>query len=138
MALFRLPRKGRASILGPLEARVMDVIWRSREPLTVNDVHAGLGQRSQHLAYSTVKAVLANLVVKGHLRRDSERRSHTFSAVESREAFQQRTVASIIDSLMKDYRQPLMAHLAGQFAADEASLAEIERLIEKKKAERRR
>lgn len=116
----------------------MDVIWSDRGPQTVNDVHAGLGRQSQQLAYSTVKAVLANLVAKGHLRRDSERRSHTFSAVESREAFQQRTVAHVVDSLIKDYRQPLMAHLAGRFAADESSFAEIERLIDKKKAERRR
>ena len=113
----------------------MDIIWSRAEPLSVGDVHAALPKRPRALAYSTVKAVLANLVAKGHLHRHSEHRTHTFSPAETRDAFQRRTVSHIIDSLMKDYRQPLMAHLAGHFAADRKTLAEIERLIARHKAD---
>lgn len=138
MALFRLAGKSRASLLGPLETQIMDIIWSADAPQSVGDVHAALPARPRPLAYSTVKAVLANLVAKGHLHRHAEHRTHTFSAVETREAFQQRTVANIMDSLMKDYRQPLMAHLAGQFAVDRKALAEIEQLIAKHQRGRRK
>jgi predicted transcriptional regulator len=112
----------------------MEIVWAEAEPVSVATVHRALGRRKKPLAYSTVKAVLTNLAGKGLLRKRSEGRSNVFSAVQTREAFRKGVVDEVIGSLVKDYRNPLLAHLVEQVARDRASLDELERLI----AERRR
>src|SRR6185295_16756936 len=132
MGMFRFSKRA-GTVLGPLEDDIMEIVWAQGEPATVAAVHRALGRRKT-LAYSTVKAVLTNLAGKGLLRKRSEGRSNVFSAVQTREAFRKGVVDEVIGSLVKDYRNPLLAHLVEHVARDRASLNELERLI----AERRR
>jgi len=111
----------------------MEIVWAEEEPVSVASVHRALGRRRKSLAYSTVKAVLSNLVVKGHLRKRSEGRSNVFSAVQSREAFRRQVVDEVLGSLVKDYRNPLLAHLVDRVATDPSTLDELERLIAAKR-----
>jgi predicted transcriptional regulator len=133
MRLFRLSKRRAGTVLGPLEDEIMEIVWSEEEPVTVSSVHRGLGRRRKALAYSTVKAVLSNLVRKGHLRKRSEGRSNVFSAVQSREAFRRQVVDEVLGSLEKDYRNPLLAHLVDRFARDPSTLDELERLIAAKR-----
>ncbi|HTO76707.1 MAG TPA: BlaI/MecI/CopY family transcriptional regulator [Thermoanaerobaculia bacterium] len=134
MRVFRLSKRRAGTVLGPLEDEIMEIVWAEAEPVSVATVHRTLGRRKKTLAYSTVKAVLTNLAGKGLLRKRSEGRSNVFSAVQTREAFRRGVVDEVIGSLVKDYRNPLLAHLVEHVARDRASLDELERLI----AERRR
>lgn len=111
----------------------MEIVWSESEPVSVATVHRALA-RKRKLAYSTVKAVLTNLARKGLLRKRSEGRSNVFSPVQTREEFRKGVVEEVVGSLVKDYRNPLLAHLVERVARDRASLDELERLI----AERRR
>ena len=113
----------------------MEIVWAAREPVSVRDVHSVLGRRKRHLAYSTVKAVLTNLTAKGCLRRTEKGNSNYFSATETREEFQKRTVSAVIDSLLENHREPLIAHLVDRVAEDEDDLRQIEKLIAKKRKE---
>src|SRR5262245_29829394 len=133
MRLFRLSKRRAGTVLGPLEDDIMEIVWSEEEPVTVASVHRALGRRRKALAYSTVKAVLSNLVGKGHLRKRSEGRSNVFSAVQSREAFRRQVVDEVLGSLVKDYRNPLLAHLVDRFASDPSTLDELERLIAAKR-----
>lgn len=136
MRLLRLFQRGKgASPLGPLESQIMEIVWAAREPLSVRNVHNALARRKRHLAYSTVKAVLTNLTVKGCLRRTEKGNSNYFSATETREEFQKRTVSAVIDSLLENHREPLIAHLVDRVAEDEDDLRQIEKLIAKKRKE---
>ena len=111
----------------------MEIVWSEPEPVSVATVHRALGRKRKTLAYSTVKAVLTNLARKGHLRKRSEGRSNVFSAVQTREAFRKGVVEEVVGSLVKDYRNPLLAHLVERVAQDRASLDELERLIAEKR-----
>jgi predicted transcriptional regulator len=135
MQLLRLFRGKGASVLGPLESRVMDVVWSHKEPVSVGDVHSALRKKGRKLSYSTVKAVLTNLASKGHLRKRSEGRSNSFAAVASKEEFKERVVKQVLDSLIGEHRDPLLAHLVDDLAVDEESLAKLEELLAKKRAE---
>jgi len=113
----------------------MEIVWDSSEPVSVRHVHATLAHRKRELAYSTVKAVLTNLTAKRYLRRTGRGKTNYFSASESREKFKEKMVSAVIDSLLKDHREPLIANLVDRAVDDESTLHEVEKLIAKKRAE---
>jgi len=134
MGMFRFSKRA-GTVLGPLEDDIMEIVWAQGEPVTVAAVQRALGRRKKTLAYSTVKAVLTNLAEKGHLRKRSEGRSNVFSAVKTREEFRKQVVDEVMGSLLRDYRNPLLAHLVDRVARDPQSLDELERLIASKRRE---
>ena len=133
MRILRLTRTGDASALGPLESRVMEVLWNAKDAVSVADVLAVLSKRRPVLAYSTVKAILSNLVLKGHAKKRSIGRSNVFTPATTRAAFQKRVVSAVIDSLIHSYREPVLAHLIDELASDDSTLDDLERLIAEKR-----
>ena len=69
--------------LGPLEAAVMDVLWRAEEPMRV---HAVLDELAppRRLAYTTVMTVLDNLHRKGWVVRERDRNAYRYYPVRTR------------------------------------------------------
>jgi len=133
MRIFRLGKRSIGTVLGPLEDEIMEIVWSEKEPLAVSAVQRELARRRKALAYSTVKSVLTNLAGKGHLRKRSAGRSNVFSAVRSREDFRRRVVDEVLGSLVKDYRNPLLAHLVDRAVWDRESLEELEKLVAAKR-----
>jgi len=73
---------GAGSILGPLEAEVMAVLWRAGKPLIVRDVVAELNAgRDAPLAYTTVMTVMSRLAGKGILARSRSGRRFAYAPV---------------------------------------------------------
>ena len=62
---LRRPEKAEEKFLGPLEAEVMDRLWKRRSA-TVRDIVEDLA-RSRELAYTTVMTIMVRLQVKGLL-----------------------------------------------------------------------
>jgi predicted transcriptional regulator len=68
--------------LGPLEAEVMSVLWRSDGPVSVRAVSAVLNERrAAPLAYTTVMTVMARLAGKGILTRSRAGRGFAYTPV---------------------------------------------------------
>ncbi len=63
----------------------MDVLWESRDPLTVRQVSGGLTERD--LAHTTVMTVLDRLAKKGFARRERDGRAWRYRAAATREAY---------------------------------------------------
>ena len=114
----------------------MDAVWAAGEPMTVGDVSVALGRRKAPLAYSTIKAVLSNLADKGYLSKRLVGRANSFVARQSKEDFERAVVGGVVDSLLRDYRNPLLTHLADELADDPKSIAEFERLLAERKRRR--
>lgn len=136
MPLLRLNRNGVASSLGPLEADVMDVLWRAKSPLAVAEVLSKLQPRGRSLSYSTIKAVLNNLSEKGHVVKRSAGKSNVFAAAKTRSEFESQIVSTVLKSLLRSYREPVITQLVDELNADRKMLDQLERLIEQKKGER--
>jgi predicted transcriptional regulator len=116
----------------------MEVLWSATNELSVGEVLAVLSKRKPVLSYSTVKAVLSNLSLKGHVKKRSIGRSNVFTPKTSREAFQKHVVSEVIDSLIHSYREPVLAHLVDELTLDESMLDDLERLIAEKRLARGR
>ena len=134
--VFRPGERGSAATFGPLEAEVMDDVWAAGKPVTVGDIADARARRKPILAYSTIKAVLTNLVDKGYLSKQLIGRANSFVAKQSKEEFQRDVVGGVVDSLLRDYRNPLLSHLADELADDPKSIAEFERLLAERKRRR--
>ena len=122
--------------LGPLEARVMEAAWDVRTWFTVNDVleHRVFGQ-GKSLAYSTIKEILQRLTDKGHLRKRSAGRANEFNAVQGREQFERAALRDYVDPLLLAHRNPMLSHLADYLVDHEEAADELQRLVERRKAE---
>ncbi|MBC5804841.1 MAG: BlaI/MecI/CopY family transcriptional regulator [Candidatus Eremiobacteraeota bacterium] len=121
-----------------MEAEVMDVIWEKGQPVTVGDVADSLARRDPPLAYSTIKTILTNLSDKGYLSKRSAGRANEFMAKKSKMHFQRDVIGGVVSSLLRDYRNPLLTHLAQELADDPESIAEFERLLAERKKQRSR
>ena len=99
------------------ELAILRVLWASKQPQTVREVH-GVLSRSKDTAYTTVLKMLTIMADKGLVRRDDSERSHTYAAVDAEPVVQ----GSLLQDLMRRaiYRAPVAA---GDLVADDIAVA---------------
>ena len=100
--MFRLGKTGLARVLGDLEAQVMEVIWASQSPLSVQEVCDSLSAQSN---YKTIMTVLSRLVDKDLLERQKLGRAYLYMPAVSKEDFLKSVADSIVNGLINDYRE---------------------------------
>ena len=124
--------------LGPLEARVMNALWKGGAAASVGDVLARLNLGvEREISYSAVKAVLLTLTRKGWVEKRADGRANLFSPKLSQEQYQQQSIAHVVRPLMRSHRNPLLAQIVDEVVADDDTLAEFERLLKERKERRR-
>jgi predicted transcriptional regulator len=136
--IFRLDRAGTPTALGPLETRLMEIVWSLDGWFTVADVVAQMNYKrgEKSLAYTTIKTVLTNLSEKRHLKKRAAGRANEFKAVLSRDDFERAFIDNVVGPLLQNQRNPLLAHIADELASDDESYAEFERILAEKRAQR--
>ena len=122
------PNVGRT--LGPLEARVMDVLWR-RGRSAVRDVLNALNEEdAQELAYTTVMTVMGNLSDKGLLKTEQAGRTYLYTPTSSYNEFVRDQVKLVLDSLLERFTETTLSYFVERLSAsDPEKLAELERRI---------
>ena len=83
--------------LGPLEQRVLELLWRSSGPRTVREVQEGLGGA---LAYTTVMTTLDRLFKKGLLERRREGQAFSYAPAPEPRGLRGRSAAQGLDRLL--------------------------------------
>lgn len=130
MHRFQPSANGSASVLGPLESSVLNALWDVGGAATVGDVVDRLTSQGRSVHYSSAKTTLNTLVSKGYVEKRSIGRANAFAAKVTRAEFDANVVAGVVGGLMRNYRNPLLSHLAETFAHDDSSLEEFRKLIE--------
>jgi predicted transcriptional regulator len=92
---------GLEKLLGPLEVRVMQIIWQG-ERTTVKRVHRQLAPQ-HHIAYTTVMTTMSRLAEKGILNRHRQGLAYIYTAAITEDAFVAQAVEQVMASLMRDY-----------------------------------
>ncbi len=130
---FDLDNRGLARVLGELEVRIMEVVWRQGAP-TINDIVEALDPAPH---YKTVLTVANRLVQKGLLSREPTKdRAFAYRATEEREAFLARVSASVANSLVSDFGPHALAQFVRAVEeTDPAYLDELQRLVRQSKGE---
>jgi predicted transcriptional regulator len=85
--------------LGPLEAKVMDVLWNDPDnPLPVREVIERL-EAHPTPAYNTIKTVLDNLLRKGWVERLGSHSRYRYLPAETREAHAARVIGELVSGV---------------------------------------
>lgn len=123
---------------GPLEERVLELLWRSRHDKSVRNVLDELG--GDH-AYTTVMTTLDRLYKKGLLARRREGPAYLYAARVSREAFAAGRLRRFLGGLLgRGASRPLLASFVEAVSDhDRDLLPELSRLVrERARALRRK
>lgn len=103
--------------LGPLEARIMDVVWR-REQVTVREVlNALIAEGRPEIAYTTVMTVMGNLAEKGLLESTLAGRAHVYTPTMTRGEFVCSQVRAILDTLLDSFTEPTLSYFVERLSA---------------------
>lgn len=126
----RLRRIGtEEKFLGPLEAVIMERLWR-RGSATVRDVVDDLG-RTRALAYTTVMTIMSRLHAKGLLERARDGKTYVYRPAFSREEHRERLSRELVRGLVDEFGELALAHFAAELdgvdAAHRSALRHIAR-----------
>jgi predicted transcriptional regulator len=139
---FKRTGVGAPPELGPLERKVMELIWRRSEEaaeVSVRDIHVAFEGR---LAYTTLMTTLDRLRKKGFLDRRKQGRAFFYSPRFSPDEFERGFARDVIDMLLgRDAEgvEPILACIIDAVSErDRALLDELDRLIKEKRRELRR
>ena len=108
---------------GELEARIMESMWASSEPLTVRDVLTELIEERQ-LAYTTVMTVMDKLHRKGWLDREPVGRAYAYAPRQSKEQYTAELMNEAL-AASSDRQATLVAFLEQLTPAESATLRNV-------------
>ena len=132
---FRTGQEGAAAVLGPLESAVMNALWAIGGACSVAQVREQLAGEGRTLSYSAIKAVLNNLVEKGHLKKGAIGKVTLFQPKRGREEFTGEVVRSVIQSLRQNFGEAAMVQLVDEMASDPTALDEFDKLLAARRSE---
>ena len=119
--------------LGPLQRSVMEVLWDTPEA-TVHEILARLAS-SKTLAYTSVLSCLQKLEKLGWVTHRSAERSYYYRAVKTRDEAGRRSLLQLLDGVFGGNPSRLLQQLLEDDRLTDTDLAELQTLIEQKRAE---
>jgi BlaI family transcriptional regulator, penicillinase repressor len=109
--------------LGPLEQRVMEILW-SRGPANAEQVREALGSK-RRLKDSTIRTILRRLHEKGYARYRVEGRTYVYTAAEQPRNVAVRAVRRIIDRFCKGSVEELLTGMVDSEVLSRAELRDL-------------
>jgi predicted transcriptional regulator len=129
---FKLNESGLNRFFGPLEAKIMDVLWNDVE-MTIKDVQQAL-ELEKLTNFNTVMTVMNRLVDKQVLRKRTEGRSFLYQPVLSREEFLTTQSKEMTNELMDEFGSVVVSHMLDALEdVDDALVAKLEQKIKELK-----
>lgn len=108
---------------------MMDIIWRAGHA-TATEIHEGLPDAP---SYSAVRALLAVLVAKGHLRYERDGKRYVYKPVASPVKAGKSALRRLLSTFFNNSPADLVATLLDPKELDDAELARIKALIDRRK-----
>lgn len=123
------------SFLGPLEAKVLDIIWATEtRPMTVREVHQSLLKDSQ-LAYTTIMTTMNRLFEKGILDREIKSGKgglfYTYWPKMEKEAFESSAIQEILASLIDKFGDKVIDCFVQQISIDRERTKKLRKVLDR-------
>lgn len=129
---FKLNESGLNRFFGPLEAKIMDVLWNDVE-MTIKDVQQVL-EREKSTNFNTVMTVMNRLVDKEILCKRLVGRSFLYKPLLSREEFLTTQSKEMTNELMDEFGSVVVSHMLDALEdVDDALVAKLEQKIKELK-----
>lgn len=118
------------------ELEILKVIWEIG-PATVREVHQEMLKRRK-IAYTTVLTMMGILERKGHLKRSEGERAYLYRAAKPQAQVTAGMVKEFINRVFNGSTKPLLVHLVEDRGIGAEELAELQSLLDERKAEERK
>ena len=122
--------------LGKLQRAVVEVVWELGEA-TVRQVWERLSP-DKEVSYTTILAALQRLEKSGWLRHRAEGKSNVYLPTRTREQAGVSSVRTFVQGMFGGSALLMFRHLVEEGELNDQELQELQRLIDKKRKERRR
>jgi predicted transcriptional regulator len=122
----------RSTTLTAHELEIMKIVWRHDAPVTVRDVYEDLRER-RPIAYTTVMTSMKTLDQKGYLKASQQDRAHLYRPARPKHQVIRDMVREFVDRVFNGSARPLVVHMLEDAQLTPADLAEITRLMGKKR-----
>ena len=131
---FKINESGLNRFFGPLEAKIMDILWNDVE-MSIKDVQRVL-EKEKVTNFNTVMTVMNRLVDKGILEKRAEGRSSLFKPVQSRVEFLSEQSKEMTTELMDEFGNVVVSHMLDALEdVDDDLVAKLEQKIKELKKE---
>ena len=104
-------------LLHELETDVMNVVWECGEVSVRNVMRALNADAPKERAYTTYMTIMARLDAKGMLERRREGKTDFYTPTYTREQFADLRARAEVESVVDQYGEVALAHIARQLAA---------------------
>lgn len=111
------------------ERQIMEIVWRHGRA-TANEIHEQLPDAP---SYSAVRALLAVLVTKGHLRHERDGKRYIYLPVASPEKAGKSALRRLLSTFFNNSPADLVATLLDPKETDDAELARIKAMLNERK-----
>lgn len=131
---FKINESGLNRFFGPLEAKIMDILWNDVE-MTIKDVQQVL-DREKMTNFNTVMTVMNRLVEKGILQKRVEGRSSLYRPIQTRVEFLNTQSKEMTNELMDEFGNVVVSHMLDALEdVDDELVAKLEHKIKELKKE---
>lgn len=111
------------------ELEILQILWE-KGPLTVRELNDQLNLQ-RRVGYTTSLKMMQLMTEKGLLNRDTDLRSHIYTAVLQPEEVQSNILDHVLKTVFRGDRQNLVLHALGKSEVSEKEISEIKALIQK-------
>jgi len=115
---------------GPLEQKVMDILWKSSKSLKPIEV---LHQLEGDYAYTTIMTILKRLTDKKIVCREMSGKVYYYSPRLGREVFIKKNLSGIFNGLVDSYGQLAIANFVDVIKNDKQDMALLKKYLKSQK-----
>ncbi|MCE4048081.1 MULTISPECIES: BlaI/MecI/CopY family transcriptional regulator [Bacillaceae] len=133
---FKVHEKGLNRFFGPLEAKIMELLWEKDE-LSIKKVQLYL-EPDKTVSFNTVMTVMNRLTDKGFLQKRHEGRTSLYSPILTRDDFLNKQSKELTHELMDEFGSSVVVNhmLDALQNVDEGLVAKLEQKIKDLKKDR--
>ncbi|MBO1510639.1 BlaI/MecI/CopY family transcriptional regulator [Metabacillus bambusae] len=129
---FRYDEVGLNRFFGPLEAKIMDILWEGSEK-SIKEVQQQL-EKEKATNFNTVMTVMNRLVEKKILEKRAEGRTSLFKPVKTKDEFIEEQSKKLTDNLLDEFGGLVVNHMLDSLKeVDQTLLDRLEQKIDQLK-----
>ncbi|MEW9669976.1 BlaI/MecI/CopY family transcriptional regulator [Ammoniphilus sp. 3BR4] len=130
---FKYDGVGLNRFFGPLEAKIMDILWVAEE-LSIKEVQQRLEHQDKPVNFNTVMTVMNRLLEKGVLEKRMQGRLSLFRPIQSKEEFIEEQSKKITENLLDEFGGIVINHMIDAIKdVDQTVLEKLEQKIQRLK-----
>ena len=121
--------------IGPLERKVLDILW-SKNEASAREICSALEEQGERRAYSTIRTIINRLVKKKIIaqRLDKQERMYIYTPLLKKNELEKKIVHSVIGDMLRRFEHSTISYLAEELSDNKKDIEKIkQKLAELKK-----